>query len=326
MTEVSNNHISIQYKDGSFDRFKIGLDYGVSTGNVINNMLVTDYKVGQAVKKGDVVAFHPLHFQRDFFDKSQVLFKNSALGLVAMMESNDTEEDSSAISERMSQALSISVTEPRSIVISFDDQIHNLVSVGDHVESDTPLCTLVNAVFSENSMFNKETDIETLKQLANVAPRAKHHGVITKIEVMYLGDPIDASDSVKALINKYDRERRLMAERLKVNMPTTGKLNDSMRIDGNLLPDRHLVVKFYIEHDDGMGIGDKCVFSNQLKSVIARVMVGTNETKTGKQVDAIFGYQSISNRIVTSAEVIGTTNTLLKEITKEVIAIYRGKK
>lgn len=55
-------------------------------------------------------------------------------------------------------------------------------------------------------------------------------------------------------------------------------------------------------------------------------MVGTNETKTGKQVDAIFGYQSISNRIVTSAEVIGTTNTLLKEITKEVIAIYRGKK
>lgn len=257
VTEVSNNHISIQYKDGSFDRFKIGLDYGVSTGNVINNMLVTDYKVGQAVKKGDVVAFHPLHFQRDFFDKSQVLFKNSALGLVAMMESNDTEEDSSAISERMSQALSISVTEPRSIVISFDDQIHNLVSVGDHVESDTPLCTLVNAVFSENSMFNKDTDIETLKQLANVSPRAKHHGVVTKIEVMYLGDPIDASDSVKALINKYDRERRLMAERLKVKMPITGRLNDSMRVEGNLLPDRHLVVKFYIEHDDGMGIGDE---------------------------------------------------------------------
>lgn len=53
-------------------------------------------------------------------------------------------------------------------------------------------------------------------------------------------------------------------------------------------------------------------------------MTGVNETKSGKQIDAIFGYQSISNRIVTSAEVIGTTNTLLREITKEVIGIYRN--
>lgn len=50
-----------------------------------------------------------------------------------------------------------------------------------------------------------------------------------------------------------------------------------------------------------------------------------NETKSGKPIDAIFGYQSISNRIVTSAEVIGTTNTLLREITKEVINIYRDE-
>lgn len=53
-------------------------------------------------------------------------------------------------------------------------------------------------------------------------------------------------------------------------------------------------------------------------------MTGTNETESGKPIDAIFGYQSISNRIVTSAEVVGTTNTLLKEITKEVINIYRS--
>lgn len=53
-------------------------------------------------------------------------------------------------------------------------------------------------------------------------------------------------------------------------------------------------------------------------------MTGANETKSGKPIDAIFGYQSISNRIVTSAEVIGTTNTLLREITKEVIGIYRN--
>lgn len=65
--------------------------------------------------------------------------------------------------------------------------------------------------------------------------------------------------------------------------------------------------------------------SNQLKSVIGRVMNGINETASGRQIDVIFGYQSVANRIVQSAELIGTTNILLKLITQEVIDIYRSK-
>ena len=147
VTEVSNNHITLTYEDGTTDRFKIGLNYGVSTGSVVNNMLVTDYTVGQEVNKGDVVAFHPAHFQRDVFDKSQVLFKNSILSFTTFMESNDTEEDSSAISLKLAGKMEVPVTEVRDIVVSFDDTIRNLVNVGDNVESETPLCTIVNAVF-----------------------------------------------------------------------------------------------------------------------------------------------------------------------------------
>lgn len=54
-------------------------------------------------------------------------------------------------------------------------------------------------------------------------------------------------------------------------------------------------------------------------------MKGKNETESGKPIDAIFGYQSVSNRIVQSAELIGTTNILLKLITQEVIDIYRNE-
>lgn len=54
-------------------------------------------------------------------------------------------------------------------------------------------------------------------------------------------------------------------------------------------------------------------------------MTGVNETQSGKPIDAIFGYQSVSNRIVQSAELIGTTNTLLKLISQEVIDIYRSE-
>lgn len=55
-------------------------------------------------------------------------------------------------------------------------------------------------------------------------------------------------------------------------------------------------------------------------------MNGRNETEKGETIDAIFGYQSVSNRIVQSAELIGTTNTLLKLITQEVIDLYRQER
>ena len=48
-------------------------------------------------------------------------------------------------------------------------------------------------------------------------------------------------------------------------------------------------------------------------------------TESGKQVDAFFGAQSIFNRIVNSAFILGTTNTLLGVIGKKAAEIYNGK-
>ena len=67
----------------------------------------------------------------------------------------------------------------------------------------------------------------------------------------------------------------------------------------------------------------KGVFANQLKTVVARVMSGTNQTESGEDIDAIFGYQSINARIVVSPEIAGTTNTLLRVLSKRVANIYK---
>ena len=54
-----------------------------------------------------------------------------------------------------------------------------------------------------------------------------------------------------------------------------------------------------------------------MKTVCGRVMSQEITTESGEIIDAVFGYQSISNRIVNSPFVIGTTNTLLKVISKK---------
>ena len=71
-----------------------------------------------------------------------------------------------------------------------------------------------------------------------------------------------------------------------------------------------------------MGVGDKGVFANQLKTIVGRVMTGVNETQSGIPIDAIFGFQSISNRVVLSPQIIGTTTGALKVIGKKAAEIF----
>lgn len=260
ITELSENHLTIKYNNGKEERVQIGQVYGVSTGKIVDNILITDYSIGKKVNPGDVVAYNPYFFTRDYLVPSQVLFKYSALANVTFMESNDTEEDSSAISERLGYQMKTNTIKVRSLVIPFENEIHNMLKVGDSVKTDTVLCTLVDAIFSENNMFGDDT-LDTLSHLAQSTPRAKYEGTITKIEVLYKGDPTgeNVSFSVRRLIQLHDKARRQLANKLKDGRATTGEVMESINIDGNALLDNHVAIKFYITSEDGQSVGDKIV-------------------------------------------------------------------
>jgi hypothetical protein len=97
------------------------------------------------------------------------------------------------------------------------------------------------------------------------------------------------------------------------------------RDDGHPMELDAAVVRLYITGPTDMGVGDKAVFANQAKSVVGRVLRGVHETEDGVPIDAVFGYQSLANRIVLSAELIGTTNSLLVETGARAVAAYRSK-
>ena len=67
----------------------------------------------------------------------------------------------------------------------------------------------------------------------------------------------------------------------------------------------------------------KGVFGSQLKTIFSKVMSGVNETESGEPIDAMFSYSSIANRIVNSPEIMGTTNTLLRVLSKHVAKVYK---
>lgn len=59
-----------------------------------------------------------------------------------------------------------------------------------------------------------------------------------------------------------------------------------------------------------------------MKTVFGEVYQDDIITESGETVDAIFGQKSIRYRIVSSPEIIGTTNTLLRVIGQKACQLY----
>lgn len=321
--EVTKDSVVVEYKDGSKKGYPVGTIFSRSSDMTVPHLLKTDLKPGAKVKAGDILTYNSGFFVRDKLNPKAVVWKNSLLATVALLESRQTHEDACALSSQLVAKLTSRVTKTKDVTVEFNQAIHNPVKPGDKVEYDTVLCYIEEAVTSGANLLSK-TSIDTLKRLSRQSPRAKVEGVVDKIEVYYNGDIEDMHPSLQALATESNKNLAKQA-RATLSKPVTGLVDESFRIKGEPLLMDTLVIRFYITHDAPSGLGDKFVFANQLKTICSEVMDYDVKTESGKQVDAFFGAQSIFNRIVNSAFILGTTNTLLGVIGKKAADIYNGK-
>lgn len=282
--------------------------------------LVTNFSVGDKFKVGDVITYNSGFFTPDPLDPKQVLMKGGVLAKTAILEKAHTFEDASVVSETFAARMGTQTTKVRTITVRFDQTIRNLVQVGSEVDIETVLCTIEDSVTASNDLFDGDS-LDTLKLMSTNTPSAKAVGKIDKIEVFYHGDIEDMSDSLQDIAKQSDKIRMRKLRGLG-KTPTTGSIDGTVRIDKDPLDVDTMAIRIYITGDISCSVGDKVVFANQMKSIISDVMTGTNKTESGEDIDALFSYVSINNRIVLSPELIGTTTTLLKLMSKRVAESY----
>lgn len=317
---ITAKGIIIEYKDKTIKGLPLGRLYGKAEGSVYPHDIVTNYKVGDKVKKGDVVTFNKNFFEQDYIDSSKIVLKNSMIVKTALLESSQTFEDSSSISRKLSDKLRAKTTKVKSITVNFNQRLNNVVSVGSKVMPKDVLLIIEDELTSNTDDFNEES-LATLKKLSNQAPLAKYEGVIDRIEVFYHGDKEDMGNSLRVLADASDKI--LIQECKSTNRPIiTGQVTDEYRVSGIPLGIDKAEIKIYITVETKAAVGDKGVFANQMKSVFGEVMDYSVITETGEEIDAIFGFKSILNRIVTSPFMIGTTTTLLDIIGKQAVKLY----
>jgi len=317
VVSIDEYGVTVEYgtKPKTTKSFPLGKTFGKHEGGVYPHLLESNVKQGATFKKGDVLTFNKKFFEPDLINKAQVNWKIGCYSNTVLLEGVDTLEDSSAISQELSNKLKTQITKVKHIVVKFDQAVHELVTVGMNLDPETTLCIIEDELTAGNQGFGDKS-IDTLRRLSAQAPTAKVEGHVDKIEIFYNGDFEDMSESVLTIAKSGDRRRKKEAKVSPIKVAETGRVDSSLRIDGNPVELDTMVIRLYLTHDVAAIGGDKAVFANQLKTTFRRVMTGKNETADGAQLDAIFGKMSIDNRIVLSVYQIGTTVKLCQLISE----------
>lgn len=320
---VKSEGIIVEYADGTRQGVILGRRYGNAAGLTIPHTIKTDMVEGQSFEVGEPIAYNTGFFERDMLNPKQIIWKSATLAKVVLMESPDTLEDSSAIAPRLTKKLITEQIKIKDIVVNFDQEVHRMVKEGQHVEPESMLCIIEDALSARNQFLDEET-LDTLRVLSAQTPQAKIKGRIERIEVYYNGDLEDMSSSLRALAVASDK--KIASRNTAIGRKAfTGSVSDEFRIGTDPLLMDTACIRIYMSAKVSAGVGDKGVFGNQLKTVFGRVFNDDVKTESGVQIDAIFGAKSLADRIVTSPYLIGTTTTLLILAGKRVVKAYRGK-
>lgn len=308
VTKVGKSTIHVSYKDGSIAKYKLRTWYSkVENHSTFQHKVITDLKKGDTFKKFQTITYDKMMFEPDLFNDGMVVYKNSIYINVMFTEEDITDEDSTAISLKASKELAIDTIKIKNKILTFKDSIENIVSVNKKVEPNDLLFVHHN-VDSGNSLSLSDASIETLGKLKNNRLKANIKGLVKDIYIYYHGEEEDMNPSLVKLIN----DPNINAVKVNHEYSVSGKplLKDSFNIE------------IYVEVKEDMGAGDKGVLSNQLKCVVGDVFNKIVDDNNN-EVDIKFSNKAVMARITPSAYLIGSSATLLYEIGKNAVDLYK---
>lgn len=315
VTARTTGSITVEYKDKKKETYKLySWTSKEESGSCYTHELVANLEVGTEFVKDDTIAYDKLFFEPCLFEPRRVIYKQGTLVNVMVSEDSQTFEDSAAISERLNSLLGTTLTKVKSITMEKDTNILDLVNIGDNVEPNDTLFTMLNAEIPLDKKLD-ERAMEILKEMSSSSPKAKVKGVISKIVCYYNFDPLTASNSIQELIKYSDGV-------LKELTGFTGRVNSGYSIQGVPLQEDSCELKIYIQVNEKMGTGDKYILGNQMKGTVGEVFDYKMTTENGDDIDMVFSKVSMSARIVNSPDLLGTTITLIKKLEEEAIKTY----
>lgn len=322
VTDVQPDCLTITYKDGTIDKYPLGLVIGEAAGEYHRHTRVTDLKVGDTFRKGDVVGWDDDWFMRDIFCPGQVALKDGKICRIAMVEDQDVYEDSIAISQELAQEARTPLIKISRFPIDVEKVIDMKVKVGDLIEQDAILCNIEDPHLVEGERpddFKEEVNKLGIKQV-----RSKQHGKVIMMKVIYNSELDKMSASLRQLVTRCNKDVKRLAE-IEGRNVKDGAVSNLFNVNRPVLAPGKAYVMIWIEALDASTNADKYVLGNQMKATVGRIMGKPLTTKSGLVVDIKASFKGMFNRMVLSFRNKLVCNELTYQITQQAVKAYRGK-
>ena len=230
-------------------------------GFFVTVKLDTDLKKGSHFKKGDIIAYDKYSFGRANEDDN-LAYNLGVLTKVAIMNNDEGFEDSTSISEYLSEALASSVVTMRDTpALPKATNIYNMVKVGQPIQEGDPLIIYQNAFDEEdaNALLRSITDEDMVSDLGRIRIKSKYTGVVQDIKIYRTCEISEMSDTMAKIVRAYEANiKATKAMYKKYNIPGANMLDPDyiMPQTGKLknCPDG-IIIEFYIKYNDKLGVG-----------------------------------------------------------------------
>ena len=330
--EVNDNYILIEYKDGTKDYVSLieTIEKNSDGGYFVPLKLSINegIKVGKKIKANDIIAYDTESYSSSLGESGNLAYNVGKLAKVAIINSDEGFEDSGIISESMAKKMATRVDYQYPVTLDKNSIVYNICKVGQHVEVGDSLITWVKPFEDEDAnsiMKSLGSNQDSVSELGKSILRAEVTGVVKSIKIFRTVEIDELSDSLKKIVNNYERPLKQMEKVLKENNLDTSQIPAHYKLDttGKLKKAEDSVyIEFYVEYLDSIGVGDKISLYSANKAVekaiIPNEVAPYTDFRPNEKIDVFCSETSINHRKVASTLVAGSLTKLMVELDRSV--------
>ena len=226
----------------------------------------------------------------------------------------------------MAKKLATPINYQFSAFIDANSEVYKFASIGDHVEVNDSLIIWMPPFDDESAdLLLKNLNQDDVSELGRRSVSSVVTGTITAIKIYRTVETSELSDSLKKIVNKYEKPLKELEAKLKAKnidtsqIPAHYKLPPIGKLKGK---DKGVLIEFYVEYLDTVGVGDKIVYfsANKAteKNLIPEGLEPYTSFRPNESIDAFVSETSIDKRMVTSTLIYGSLQKLMIELDRSI--------
>lgn len=315
VVEMDDEHITVQYSDGTVDYVDLtNKVYKNSDGGFYTAIKLIPMKgihLNGYVDEGEVIAYDPLSYTPDIGYDDNATYNQGTLAKIAIMTTDMGFEDSCVTSRYLSNALSSNVVTQRSISLSKNTNVYNLVKVGQKIEEGDSLVVIQNSFEDDDVnilLKNLVDDEETVTSLGRIPIKSDHTGIVEDIKIYRTCELDGMSESLRKIVTDYEKEKTRIRKKIEKYSPDKAKEyvnNYKLEQTGRLKNvEDGVLIEIYVSYKDDFSVGDKLIVLGAQKGVAKEVfepgMEPVSSYRPNEPIDCVVSMRSFDARMITA--------------------------